>query len=197
MITTVIGLGNPGKTYEGTRHNSGREAVLYFAAKQGIEPFAYNKKADALTTKSKIKNQKSKKITDILLVLPETFMNKSGSAMAKLFRAKKENKELIVVHDDLDLPLGKIKISYGKNSGGHKGVESVMRALKTKKFVRIRIGICQASGKKPDQKKLLNFIVGKWKPAEQAIIKKSFKHASQALETIITDSLDRAMSEFN
>ncbi|OGF74771.1 hypothetical protein A3J56_01560 [Candidatus Giovannonibacteria bacterium RIFCSPHIGHO2_02_FULL_46_20] len=197
MITTVIGLGNPGKTYEGTRHNSGREAVLYFAAKQGIEPFAYNKKADALTTKSKIKNQKSKKITDILLVLPETFMNKSGSAMAKLFRAKKENKELIVVHDDLDLPLGKIKISYGKNSGGHKGVESVMRALKTKKFVRIRIGICQASGKKPDQKKLLNFIVGKWKPAEQAIIKKSFKHASQALETIITDSIDRAMSEFN
>jgi len=155
MITTVIGLGNPGKTYEGTRHNSGREAVLCFAAKQGIEPFAYNKKADALTTKSKIKNQKSKKITDILLVLPETFMNKSGSAMAKLFRAKKENKELIVVHDDLDLPLGKIKISYGKNSGGHKGVESVMRALKTKKFVRIRIGICQASGKKPDQKKLL------------------------------------------
>ena len=117
--------------------------------------------------------------------------------MAKLFRAKKENKELIVVHDDLDLPLGKIKISYGKNSGGHKGVESVMRALKTKKFVRIRIGICQASGKKPDQKKLLNFIVGKWKPAEQAIIKKSFKHASQALETIITDSIDRAMSEFN
>ena len=197
MITTVIGLGNPGKTYEGTRHNSGREAVLCFAAKQGIEPFAYNKKADALTTKSKIKNQKSKKITDILLVLPETFMNKSGSAMAKLFRAKKENKELIVVHDDLDLPLGKIKISYGKNSGGHKGVESVMRALKTKKFVRIRIGICQASGKKPDQKKLLNFIVGKWKPAEQAIIKKSFKRASQALETIITDSLDRAMSEFN
>src|SRR3989338_5332413 len=195
MITTVIGLGNPGKTYEGTRHNSGREAVLYFAAKQGIEPFAYNKKADALTTKSKIKNQKSKKITDILLVLPETFMNKSGSAMAKLFRAKKENKELIVVHDDLDLPLGKIKISYGKNSGGHKGVESVMRALKTKKFVRIRIGVSPKH--KPDSKDVIKFIVGKFKPAEADIVKKTFKKIAEALECMATDSLDKAISEFN
>src|SRR3989338_1776813 len=190
-MITVIGLGNPGKEYEQTRHNAGRSAAMRFAKYFEFPEFELNKKANALISEGKIKKER------VSVILPETFMNKSGSAAGKLFRAKKENKELIVIHDDLDLPVGKIKISYGKNSGGHKGVESVMRALKTKKFVRIRIGICQASGKKPDQKKLLNFIVGKWKPAEQAIIKKSFKHASHALETIITDSLDRAMSEFN
>ncbi|HEY4497356.1 MAG TPA: aminoacyl-tRNA hydrolase [Candidatus Paceibacterota bacterium] len=188
-MITVIGLGNPGKEYEQTRHNAGRSAAMRFAKYFEFPEFELNKKANALISEGKIKKER------VSVILPETFMNKSGSAAGKLFRAKKENKELIVIHDDLDLPLGKIKISYGKNSGGHKGVESVMRALKTKNFVRIRIGICPK--RKPGHREQMKFIVGKWRLTEQAIIKKSFKRASQALETIITDSLDRAMSEYN
>ena len=110
-------------------------------------------------------------------------------------KAKKENTDLVVMHDDLDIQLGRFKISYGKNSGGHKGVESVMRALKTKNFVRIRIGI--SPKKKPSHKEMLNFIIGKFKPVEQEIIKKVFKKIAKAIECMTTDSLEKAMSEFS
>lgn len=205
-IMLIIGLGNPGKEYEGTRHNSGRESVFYFAKKQEFPDFELNKKALALVAESKIGKER------VMLVLPETFMNKSGSAVGKLIKPQKtrqkhshlggsavgrEMKNVVVIHDDIDILLGKIKISYGKNSGGHKGVESVMRALKTKNFIRIRIGICPVSGRKPDHKEQMKFIVGKWKPTERTLIKKSFARTAQALETIITNSLERAMSEAN
>ena len=185
-MITIIGLGNPGKEYAGTRHNSGRDTALYFAKKSAQDEPAdwyLNKKANALTSEFKVGKEK------VFMALPETFMNKSGGAVVKLVRTKKENKNLIVIHDDLDMPVGRVKISYGKNSGGHKGVESVMRAIKTKNFVRIRIGICPVSGRKPDQKKLLNFIVGKFSPTEQQIIKKFQKHIAEALEVMITNSL--------
>ena len=128
------------------------------------------------------------------MALPETFMNKSGAAAAKLIKPRKELKDLIVLHDDLDLPLGKIKISYGKNSGGHKGVESVMRALKTKNFYRVRIGVIPSKKKPAD---ILKFIVGKFTPAEEKEFKKILKKTAEALETMLSSSPARAMSEFN
>ena len=115
---TIIGLGNPGVEYEKTRHNTGKMAV------------------DALESK----NVKAKYIHQ------DTFMNKSGSAVAKVVKSKKAAEKLIVIYDDLDLPLGTMKISFNRGSGGHKGLESVVRAVKTKEFIRIRIGI----GKKSD-----------------------------------------------
>lgn len=201
-MKTVIGLGNPGKEYEETRHNAGRMAVEYFvknskefSSKGGPAlGWKFDKKSNALISKDK----------KVLVVLPETFMNKSGFSAEKLVRPKKpssakaskgkENKDLIVIHDDLDLPLGKIKISYGKNSGGHKGVESIMRALKTKNFVRIRIGVI-SSKKKPSD--ILKFIIGKFKTDEKKEFKKVLKKVSDALNTIIEHSPERAMSEFN
>ena len=189
-MITIIGLGNPGKEYEGTRHNMGRDTASYFAKKHEFNDFELNKKSNALVNEGKIGKAK------ILVALPETFMNKSGNAAAKLVRTKKENKDLIVIHDDLDMEVGRMKISYAKNSGGHKGVESVMRALKTKNFVRIRIGI-QPKKKPTNEKQLINFIVGKFSPTEQPIIKKIQKRVAEALKVIITDSLDRAMSEYN
>ncbi|OGF62219.1 aminoacyl-tRNA hydrolase [Candidatus Giovannonibacteria bacterium RIFCSPLOWO2_01_FULL_44_40] len=185
MIRLILGLGNPGQEYENTRHNSGRMAAEYFAKKMGFSDFEYDKKSNSLISKS----------AQITVALPETFMNKSGQAAAKLIRPKKEMKELIVIHDDLDLLLGRFKISYGKSSGGHKGVESVMRALKTKNFVRIRVGVSPKH--KPPQKEVIEFIVGKFKPSELEIFKKVLRKISDALETIITDGYDRAMSEFN
>ena len=183
-MTTIIGLGNPGKEYENTRHNAGRMSVEYFAKKNDLPEFKLDKKSDSLVSKS----------GKILAVLPETFMNKSGFSAAKLFKPRKENKDLIIIHDDLDLPLGKIKISYGKNSGGHKGVESVMRALKTKNFIRIRIGVISGKHKPID---VLKFIIGKFKPAEEKEFKKVLKKVLDTIATILEHSPERAMSEFN
>lgn len=183
-MKTVIGLGNPGKEYDNTRHNSGRMAAEYFVKKNGLPKFEFDKKSNSLISKSE----------KTLIALPETFMNKSGIAVIKLFRPKKENRDLVVIHDDLDLSLGKIKISYGKNSGGHKGVESIMRALKTKNFIRIRIGIISGKNKPAD---ILKFIIGKFKPAEEKEFKKVLKKISEALAVMLENSPERAMSEFN
>ena len=185
MIRLIAGLGNPGAEYKNTRHNAGRMAAEYFAKKEGYAEFGYDKKSNSLISKNR----------EATITLPETFMNKSGQAAAKLIRPRKELKDLIVIHDDLDLPLGRFKISYGKSSGGHKGVESVMRALKTKNFVRIRIGV--SPKRKPAQKEVMRFIIGKFKPAELEIFKKVLKKISEALEMIVSDGHERAMSEFN
>lgn len=189
MIRLILGLGNPGGEYANTRHNTGRDAAMYFAKKNDFSEFEADKKSNSLLSQGKIGKSK------IIVALPETFMNKSGAAAAKLFKTKKENYDLVVMHDDLDIALGKVKISYGKNSGGHKGVESVMRALKTKQFVRIRIGVSPKH--KPDSKEVIKFIVGKFKPAEADLVKKTFKRISEALECMATDSLEKAMSEFS
>lgn len=195
MIRLILGLGNPGQEYAGTRHNTGREAAMYFSARGGpalgwaFNEFKFDKKSNALVSEGKLGAKK------IFIALPETFMNKSGSAATKLIRPKKELRELVILHDDLDLPLGRFKISYGKNSGGHKGVESIMRALKTKNFVRVRIGISPKN--KPDHKEIMKFIVGKFKPAEADLVKKTFKKISEALSCMATDSLEKAMSEYN
>ena len=185
-MKVILGLGNPGKEYENTRNNAGRIAAEYFSSENDLA-FEFDKKSNSFVAEGKIGKNK------ITIALPETFMNKSGMAAAKLVKPRKELKDLIVIHDDLDLPLGKIKISYGKNSGGHKGVESIMRALKTKKFVRIRVGI---SGKKKPPN-TLKFIIGKFKPDEQKILKKVCKKISEALNILITESLDKAMSICN
>lgn len=180
----VIGLGNPGKEYEGTRHNTGRMAVLAFAKTSGANEWVTDKKTQSL--KSEVKAGKEK----ITCLLPETFMNKSGKAVLGL---KPNN--IILFHDDLDLPLGKFKISFGRGSGGHKGVESVMRALKSRDFVRIRIGI--SPKKKPDAKKINDFILKKFSPAEIEILKKIFKKTPETIGAIVTGGLQKAMNLYN
>ena len=128
-------------------------------------------------------------------------MNKSGDSLKPLALSVKKAENLIVVHDDIDLPLGKIKISFGKNSGGHKGVESVIKAVKTINFTRVRIGIASTNAKgavkKPSGDKLLNYIIGKFKPAELAEMKKVAKKAAEALKVIVSDGTEKAMGEFN
>jgi len=118
-------------------------------------------------------------------------MNKSGLAVAKAM-AGKSAKKLIVIYDDLDLGLGTIKISYNRSSGGHKGLESIIRALKTKEFTRIRIGI--GKGKRVEVEK---YILGQFRKPELEILKKVFKRVSEAVRTIVEYDLTRAMTEYN
>jgi peptidyl-tRNA hydrolase, PTH1 family len=191
----IVGIGNPGEEYAETRHNIGMMALERFIKDNDLGDPITTKKIPALISEGSIKKEK------FTLIFPQTFVNKSGSAVSSLITSAKKAEQLIVVHDDLDLPLGKIKIIFNRGSGGHKGVESIVRALKTEAFVRIRVGICPTTPtgklKKPDHKKMLDFIVGEFKPNEMVIVKKTIKTVSEAIKRLIEEDRSIAMNEFN
>lgn len=203
MTFYIFGLGNPGEKYALTRHNTGRIILeLYLkkisklqAPSSKLQIWNYDKKINSLKMEIKIGKNK------VLFFLPETFMNNSGKAAAKIILSKKKARDLTVIHDDLDLPLGKFKIVFNRGSAGHKGVESIMRAVKTKEFARIKIGITPAtpSGKlkKPKDKKLLDFITSNFKPREIQALKKMSPKIFEAIDLIIENGLQKAMNKFN
>ncbi len=192
MALVIVGLGNPGKEYEKTRHNAGRSAVEILAKQEDFDAFVFNKASNALVAKGVVGSEKA------TLVLPETMMNLSGKAVAAFVKTPKAAKNLLVIHDDLDLPLGTVKMVFGRGSGGHKGVESIMRATKTKEFARIRIGI-SAAGKKNQAKKVvgeekvIKMVIGKWKPTEEVLVKKVLKKVVEAARIFATEDIEAAM----
>ena len=196
MTLIIVGLGNPGKEYEKTRHNAGRNAVELVAKNEDFDEFVFNKKVNASVSKGSVGKESA------TLVLPETFVNLSGKAVAQFIKSPKAAKNLLVIHDDLDLPLGTIKMVFGRGSGGHKGVESVMRAIKTEKFARIRIGI-SAIGKKNQAKKVsgeekvIKLVIGKWKPAEEAVVKKVLKKVAESVRLFASEGIESAMQFAN
>ncbi len=191
MALVIVGLGNPGKEYEKTRHNAGRSAVELIAKQGGAGDFVFNKTSNALVAKGEVGRENA------TLVLPETMMNLSGKAVAAYVKSVKAAKNLLVIHDDLDLPLGTVKMVFGRGSGGHKGVESIMRAVKTKDFARIRIGI-SAAGKKNQAKKVhgeekvIKMVIGKWKPAEEVVVKKVLKKVAEAARLFAAEGIEAA-----
>jgi PTH1 family peptidyl-tRNA hydrolase len=192
----IVGLGNPGAEYEGTRHNAGRMALEHFRKKHGFPEWETDKKLKSHVSEGKIGKEKA------MLVAPDTFMNNSGRAVGQLIASAKAAKDLIVVYDDLDLPLGALKISFGRSSGGHNGLESVIRAVKTKDFSRFRLGVSPAtpSGKtkKPSgEKKVLDFLLGDFSKKEEEALKKLFKKTDEALECAVTEGYETAMNRFN
>ncbi len=192
----IVGLGNPGEEYENTRHNTGRMAVFYFAEKSGFSEFKYLNSLNGLVAEGKSGRQK------MTAILPDTFMNKSGESLKKIIRNQKSANSLIVVHDDLDIPFGKFKISFNKSSGGHKGVRSVMKTIKTEAFIRIRIGISPVSStgkmKKPTgEKEVGDFILKRFKPSEEKDLKKVFSKTMEAVKMIVEDGKEKAMNLFN
>lgn len=196
MAWIIVGLGNPGEEYDMTRHNTGRMALDYFA--KNLKFFAWKEDRKA---KAHVAGGMVGKIA-VALVAPDTFMNKSGAAVAKFVKSQKAAERLVVVYDDLDLPLGAMKLSYDRGSGGHKGLESIIRAVKTKRFTRVRIGISPstASGtiRKPEGEKVINnFILTKFKPHEAAQMRQIFKRVAHALEAIVLEGREKAMNQFN
>ena len=182
-----VGLGNPGDEFAGTRHNIGRKTLLAAQKKFGLPAFAPNAKLQALVSEGKIGHER------VALVLPETFVNKSGSAVGPALRLlKAKPKRFVLLHDDVDLLIGKTKLSFGRNSGGHKGVESVMRALKTKNFWRMRIGV-QKKRRVPGE----DLVLQKFRSDELPIVKKVIKKSLAAIETIAASGPERAMNEYN
>lgn len=190
----IVGLGNPGKEYEGSRHNVGRDLLFQFQSENDFEDFEFQKKYNALISEGKIDKEK------VTLILPETFMNNSGNALKKIITSAKKAKDMIVVYDDLDLGLGDLKFSFNKSSGGHKGLASIIKATQTKEFVRLRIGISKklTSGKIKKVKgedEVVKQVLGKFSKAEVDTIDKVFKKAKEALKLSVSKGYLYASNE--
>ncbi|MDB4992106.1 MAG: Aminoacyl-tRNA hydrolase, peptidyl-tRNA hydrolase, family [Parcubacteria group bacterium] len=193
MATVIVGLGNPGGEYAKTRHNAGRMVVEAYAQYAEFEEFALRKAANASVTEGVIDAEK------VQLVLPEVFMNHSGKGVTSFVKSVKAAKKLLVVRDDLDLPIGVIKLTvHGRGSGGHKGVESIMRSLKTKEFAQLKIGISGATPKgkirKPEAgEEVVGHVIGKFSPKEMELLKKVFEKTNQTIQLFATEDIEAAM----
>ncbi len=194
----IFGLGNPGKKYEKSRHNVGRMFVDSFAKQNDFSDWEKSKNAEALYSKGDVGDE------FVELILPETFMNKSGiSVKYVVTKHDVEPEKIVVVYDDIDLSIGEIKISFGKGAGGHNGIDSIIKSIKTKDFIRIRVGVAGKSfwtGKvrrPPSGAPMTKYILGNLKKQEEDVLKKTSKIVNEAIQTIITKGIDVAMNKFN
>lgn len=197
MAYVIIGLGNPGGEYAKTRHNAGRMVVEALAKEEEFGDFVLKKVAKAYVSEGAIDGEK------VQLVLPDVAMNLSGKVAPSFVKSVKAAQKLLVIRDDLDLPLGVVKMTmFGRGSGGHKGVESIMRALKTKEFAQMKIGISGATPKgklrKPSgEEKVIDHVIGKFSPKEEVVLKEVLSRAASAVRLFVTDGIEKAMMEAN
>ena len=187
---TIVGLGNPGEEYAHTRHNAGWMVLEYFRNTHGLPEWEKNTKSMARVSKGEVSG------VPVELVLPEAFMNNSGTALkAAEYRAHPET--IILVHDELDLPFGSMRIAWNRGSAGHKGVESVIAALGTKEFTRLRIGISpsEADGmiRKPKgEEEVSRFVLKKFTPPEREKMAEVIQRASDALTVLLIEGRGEA-----
>jgi PTH1 family peptidyl-tRNA hydrolase len=188
----IVGLGNPGKTYARNRHNVGFLCLNYFARLHSI-PFD-RRQCRARVGIAKIKGER------LLLAKPGTFVNLSGNSVAGLVH--KHNiplSDLLIIYDDLDLPLGKIRLRQSGSSGGHKGMNSIISTLGSEDFPRIRVGIGrpQAEEQSISEDAIVNYVLSDFSPEEEAIIKPVIVKVAEAIDCFLTQGVEAAMSKFN
>lgn len=193
-MVIIIGLGNPGEQYKNTRHNVGFMAINLFAKENNFPEFKLQKKSSAEISEDSLNGEK------IILAKPQTFMNESGKAVRSLTtHYPLQTTNLIVVHDDIDIPVGKIKIAKDRGSAGHKGVESIITAIGNENLIRIRIGIKSEHSHATTRSsvKAGDVVLENFSAEEQKIINETISKATEAIRAIISDSLEKAMSQFN
>ena len=182
----IIGLGNPGREYRFTRHNVGFMQVDAVAEKLGVRFTRMESKA--LVTRANFQEQR------IILAKPQTFMNLSGqavSALIKFYKISLEN--FLVVYDEVDLPLGSLRLRPKGGSAGHKGMKSIFERLGTQDFPRLRIGVDRPPGRMEAGAHVLQ----DFSPSEQEIVRETLERGSEAILTFIGEGLDKAMNLFN
>lgn len=175
----IVGLGNPGRQYENTRHNLGFRVLDLLASSE-----EWQDKYDS----------KLIKLDDVILAKPQTFMNKSGEAVNEILKFYPAA-ELVVIHDDLDLPLGAIRIHKNASSAGHHGIESIIDSLNSQNFIRVRLGVDN-----PQTRQNIpadDYVLQKFTAEEETIVKEVLEKAKDALEILQTEGLDIAQSRFN
>ena len=185
MVYLVIGLGNPGKRYESTRHNIGFMVVEKLAAGWKIE--LKQKSFKALWGKGTIAGN------NILLAKPQTFMNLSGTAVRQLQSFfKMDISNLIVIHDDLDLPFGSVRLKAGGGTAGHKGLASIESNLGTSDFIRVRLGI----GKPVDKSRIEGYVLEPFRKEEQVVLPEVLEWAADASAEIVLNGLQKAVGKY-
>ena len=183
----IVGLGNPERRYDGTRHNIGFSAVTALADIYGISMDM--KKHRAVCGKGVIEGQK------VILAMPQTYMNLSGESVRELVDYYKidPEEELIVIYDDINLAPGKLRIRPKGSAGGHNGIKNIIAHLGTQVFPRIRIGV----GEKPKGWDLADYVLGHFDAADRAELEEAIGHAVAATELMISGETDAAMNQFN
>jgi PTH1 family peptidyl-tRNA hydrolase len=184
----IVGLGNPGRGYSNNRHNIGFVCLNHFARSQGVK--FDQKQGQARTGRGKIAG------SEVVLAKPQTHMNLSGESVSRL--VKRFNitlDDLVIIHDDLDLPLAKIRISHGSSSGGHKGIESIIAGLGSQDFIRIRIGI----GRPPEasEEEIISYVLSDFTPEQKKAITPVIPKVTEAILYLLTEGLTAAMNKYN
>ena len=184
----MVGLGNPGPSYEGTRHNLGAEVVMLLAARHGTT--LRKGKERALVGEARVDG------TLLALAFPQTFVNLSGESVARLVRRfglVDDLSRLVVVHDELDLPPGRVKVKEGGGTAGHNGLDSIRSHLHSGAFIRVRIGV----GKPPGRMDGADYVLRRPPKAEQAELDVAVEESSAAVEMILAEGVDATMNRFN
>ncbi len=186
----IVGLGNPGRAYAGNRHNIGFICLRYFARQAGIH---LDKKVCLSRTGSgKVSGSK------VVLARPQTFMNLSGRSVSRLVKKFSLNPgDLIIIHDDLDLPLGRIRIRQDGGSGGHKGISSIINELGSRDFIRIRVGIGRPITPFIGEADIVNYVLSDFTPEERKIINEATPEVSEAIICLLTEGNIAAMNKYN
>ncbi len=182
----IAGLGNPGSRYENTRHNMGFETVDYISYKYKIK--VSKVKFKAVIGDGEIEGER------VMLVKPQTYMNSSGESVREIidwYKIPLEN--IIIVYDDIDLPLGKIRIRPGGSAGTHNGMRSVIYQIQSDNFPRVRIGV----GRPPEGWELVDYVLGRFNEDDRKIVSESVKKASEAVASIIKSGVEAAMNTYN
>ncbi|MFA5103577.1 MAG: aminoacyl-tRNA hydrolase [Candidatus Margulisiibacteriota bacterium] len=184
----IVGLGNPGKQYENTRHNIGFKVIEELARRYGAV-LRFKSAFNAFVSKADIEGENA------LLFLPQTYMNNSGQAVSSIMRkyALKPG-HLIVIHDEIDLPSATIKIKNGGGAAGHNGLGSIIEHLGSRDFIRIRIGIGR-----PDKEKLsgAEYVLSPFSKSEKKLFKDAVCYAADAAEAVLLQGTEKAMNSFN
>ena len=183
----VVGLGNPGKEYVGTRHNVG--AAVVEALAEAHDCVLRKSRDQSLTTEISLEGKK------VLLAFPQTFMNNSGQAVSSIMRRNgiSNPENLIVVHDEMDTPPGDLRIKFGGGLAGHNGLKSITNHLHTQDYLRLRLGI----GKPADKDSGANYVLKRPSKTEQEIFSQAIQKAIEAIEALILEGKDAAMARFN
>lgn len=199
----IVGLGNPGEKYTDTRHNSGFMVVDHLLKELGTNKDDWSSNAKLKSDIATFTLQTETGEEKVILAKPQTFMNDSGRAVSLLMNFYKvEANDLWIVYDELDLPMGSLKIRNGGAAAGHHGVESIMESIGTDKFWRFRLGIGQSHDREHaigrqvirDAKE---YVLGTFSQGEQGKARELIKHATKALQTAIDKGIESAMNRFN